>query len=165
MTNEPFAVEWPNHYEPRNCPIHVRNELDMVAPQDRVWAWLIRAPLWPTWYVNSANVKILAGIDPDLRKGSRFRWKTFGVTLTSTVLEYVPNERIAWDAHAFGVDAYHAWVLRPSAKGCNVLTEETQHGWIARLGMLFMPNRMHKFHQLWLEALASKAGAGLYRAQ
>jgi len=39
MTNEPFAVEWPNHYEPRNCPIHVRNELDMVAPQDRVWAW------------------------------------------------------------------------------------------------------------------------------
>jgi hypothetical protein len=104
---------------------------------------------------------MISGIDQVLKKGSRFHWKTFGVSLGSTVLEYVPNERIAWDAHAFGVDAYHAWVLRPSAKGCHVLTEETQHGWIARLGMLFMPNRMHQYHQLWLEALAGKAGAGL----
>jgi hypothetical protein len=47
MTTEPFAVKWPYHYEPRNCPIHVQNELDMAAPQDRVWAWLIRAPHWP----------------------------------------------------------------------------------------------------------------------
>ena len=42
MTTEPFVVKWPNHYEPSNCPIHVRNELDMAAPQDQVWAWLIR---------------------------------------------------------------------------------------------------------------------------
>ncbi len=158
---EPFAVIWPDHYEPRNCPVHVRNELDMAAPQDRVWAWLIRAPLWPMWYVNSAYVKILKGSDSDLRKGSRFRWKTFGVTITSTVLEYVPKKRIAWDAHAFGIDAYHAWVLRPSAKGCHVLTEETQHGWLARLGKMLAPNRMHKYHQLWLEALAGKAAVGL----
>ena len=161
MTTEPFAVKWHDHYEPRNCPIHVRNELDMAAPPERVWAWLIRTPLWPAWYFNSSNVKIISGIDQDLREGSRFHWKTFGVSLVSTVREYVPNERIAWDARAFGVDAYHAWVLRPSARGCHVLTEETQHGLIARLGKLFMPNRMYKYHQLWLEALAGKAGAGL----
>ena len=161
MTTEPFAVKWPDRYEPRNCPIHVRNELDMAAPQDRVWAWLIRAPLWPAWYFNSSNVKIISGTDHVLKEGSRFRWKTFGVSLVSTVLEYVPNERIAWDARAFGVDAYHAWVLRPSAMGCHVITGETQHGFIARLGQLFMPNRMHKYHQLWLEALAGKACAGL----
>jgi hypothetical protein len=156
-----LKVQWPDHYQPRNCPVHVQNELDMAAAQEYVWAWLIRATLWPTWYVNSANVKILEGRGPNLQKGMRFRWKTFGVTITSTVLEYVPVERIAWDARAFGIDAYHAWVLQPSARGCRVLTEETQHGWLPRLGKLFMPNRMHTFHQLWLEGLAAKASAGL----
>ena len=156
-----LEVRWPDHYQPHNCPVHVRNELDMDAAPERVWSWLVRASLWPTWYVNSANVTILDGSGPDLQKGTRFRWKTFGVTITSTVLEYVTGERIAWDAHAFGIDAYHAWVLQPSTKGCHVLTEETQHGWLARLGKLFMPNRMYTFHQLWLEGLAAKAHAGL----
>jgi Polyketide cyclase / dehydrase and lipid transport len=158
--NNQLTIQWPDHYKPQNCPVHVRNELDMMAPQDRVWAWLIRAPLWPTWYVNSANVKIIEGLGPELRLGTRLRWKTFGVTIMSTVLEYIQNERIAWDAHAFGIDAYHAWVLQPSAKGCHVLTEEAQHGGIARLGKMLMPNRMYKFHQIWLEGLESKARYG-----
>lgn len=156
-----LEVQWPDHYHPHNCPIHVRNELDMEATQECVWAWLTCATLWPTWYVNSANVEIIEGTGPNLQKGTRFRWKTFGVVITSTVREYVPGERIAWDAHAFGIDVYHAWVLQPSAHGCHVLTEETQHGWLARLGKLFMPNRMYTFHQLWLEGLATKARAGL----
>jgi uncharacterized protein YndB with AHSA1/START domain len=154
-------VRWPDHYEPRRCPVHVRNELDMAASQECVWAWLTRPTLWPAWYVNSANVEILEGPGPDLKEGTHFRWNTFGITIESTVLECVPDDRIAWEAHAFGIDVYHAWVLRPSAKGCRVLTEETQHGWLARLGNLFMPNRMYKYHQLWLEALESKARGGL----
>jgi uncharacterized protein YndB with AHSA1/START domain len=157
---QPFEVQWPDYYNPHNCPVHVRNELDMTAKPEHVWAWLTHATLWPAWYVNATNVKILEGARPALQKGTRFRWKTFGVTITSTVLEYIPDARIAWNAHAFGVDAYHAWVLRPSAKGCHVLTEETQHGLLARLGKLFMPGRMYKFHQLWLEGLESKARSG-----
>jgi uncharacterized protein YndB with AHSA1/START domain len=156
-----LEVQWPNHYEPRNCPIHIRNELDMAASQENVWAWLTRLTLWPTWYVNSANMKILEGSGPDLKEAIRFRCKTFGVTITSMVLEYVPNERIAWDGHALGIDVYHAWVLVRSATVCRVLTEETQHGWLARLGKLLMPNRMHRFHQVWLEELERKAQAGL----
>jgi hypothetical protein len=122
---------------------------------------LIRATLWPDWYANSARVRILSGTGPDLARGTRFHWKTFGVTVTSTVLEFVPEERIAWDAHAPGVDAYHAWVLQPLPQGCHVLTEETQHGVLARLGDLLMPHRMHKYHQLWLEGLERKARAGV----
>jgi uncharacterized protein YndB with AHSA1/START domain len=155
-----LEIQWPDHYQPRNCPIHVRNELDMAASPQSVWAWLIRATLWSTWYANATNVKILNGLGPDIKKGTRFRWKTFGVTITSTVLEYVPWERLAWDGHAFGIDVYHAWVLQRSSRGCRVLTEEIQHGWLARLGKLFMPGRMYNFHRLWLEGLEAKAGAG-----
>jgi uncharacterized protein YndB with AHSA1/START domain len=156
----PPEIHWPDRYAPQKSPVHVRNELSMAAPPDRVWAWLTRAALWPIWYSNSAKVRFLDGSGPDLKMGTRFRWKTFDVTITSTVLEYVPEERIAWDAHALGVDAYHAWVLQPSPQGCHVLTEETQHGFLARAGKLLLPNRMSERHQIWLEGLERKAQAG-----
>jgi hypothetical protein len=35
--------------------------------------------------------------------GTEFRWKSFGVTIDSTVLESVRHERVAWDAHCDGV--------------------------------------------------------------
>ena len=133
----------------------------MAAAPEHVWAWLIGATHWPAWYSNSAKVKNIQGPGPNLAEGTKFRWKTFGVTITSTVREFIPGQRIAWDAHAPGLDVYHAWVLQPSSKGCYVLTEETQHGFIARLGGLFMPNRMHKYHQLWLEGLECQASNGL----
>jgi len=154
-------IRWPSHYHPSCTPIHVCNELAMAAPAERVWAWLIRAPLWPTWYANSKNVEMLEGPAPDLGEGSRFRWTTFGVRIESRVLECVPGQRLAWDAHGTGVDAYHAWILRETAQGCDVRTEETQHGWLVRLGALVLPNRMHKHHQIWLEELERKAREGM----
>ena len=150
-------IEWPAHYEPARCPVHVRNELVMQASPESVWACLIRASLWPDWYTNSANVRFLTGSPPDLAPGTRFRWKTFSVTIESTVLEFVPYERVAWDAHAAGVDGYHAWLISRTPEGSRVLTEETQHGWLARLGHLLMPSRMWQGHQVWLEALAGRA--------
>ncbi|HET8576786.1 MAG TPA: SRPBCC domain-containing protein [Methylomirabilota bacterium] len=155
------SVRWPPRYAPGTAAVHVRNELEMDAPVDAVWAWLIRAQLWPAWYGNSSDVTFLQGSPPDLNPGTRFRWRTFGVTLESTVLEFVPTERIAWDARAFGVDAYHAWVISTTPRGCHVLTEETQHGWLARLGHLVLPRRMHTHHQRWLEQLRDHAARGL----
>ena len=156
-----FEIQWPDHNHPKNCPVHVRNELDMDVPQEHVWAWLIHATLWPAWYENSSQVKILNGSAPILKKGSKFRWKTMGTAVNCTVVEYAPNERIAWSGRAYGVDVYHAWVLAPSSRGCRVLTEETQRGLLASLGKIVLPKQMHKAHQLWLESLEAKAHCGL----
>ena len=41
-----------------------------------------------------------------------------------------------------------------------MLTQETQHGWMARLGKLLAPKRMETKHQHWLEALRECAVAG-----
>lgn len=153
-------IIWPEHYAPQHCSIHVRNELTIATSPESVWAWLIRVQLWPTWYVNSANVQFLQGAAPDLALGTRFKWKTFNVTIESTVLEFVPPERIAWDGHTFGINVYHAWIIQKTPAGCHVVTEETQHGWLARLGKLLMPKRMWKYHQIWLEALSANALRG-----
>ena len=155
------AIRWPARYAPASCPIHVSNELLILAPPAQVWAWLLRAALWPQWYPNSSCVKFLEGAPPDLAAGTRFRWHTFGVTIVSKVLEFEPQARIAWDAKSLGVDAYHAWLITPADGGCRVLTEETQHGFVARAGSTLFPGRMHRLHQVWLDRLAGQAASGM----
>lgn len=157
---EGSSIRWPEQYAPAKCPVHVRNALDIAAPPEVIWAWLIRAQLWPSWYPNSANVRFISGPQPDLDLGTKFRWRTFGVTIDSTVMEFVPPERIAWDAHAAGINGYHAFLIQRTGS-CHVVTEETQKGWLAQLNNVFRPNRMHQQHQIWLEALSRKAIGGM----
>ena len=87
------------------------------------------------------NVTIEGG-GSDLMAGSRFRWKTFGVTLDSKVEEFVPPERLAWSAHSTGIDVYHAWLIQKRPSGCHVLTEESQNGLMARLSSMIEADNM-----------------------
>ncbi|MGO8805147.1 MAG: SRPBCC domain-containing protein [Candidatus Bathyarchaeia archaeon] len=153
-------IFWPANFQPEKNPIHVHNELAMSARPEIVWAWLIRAQLWPTWYSNSTDIQFLKGQPPNLALGTQFRWKTFGITIVSSVLEFEPNERLAWDAHRSGFDAYHAWLIQKTASGCTVITEETQRGWLARFARALRPQQMEKQHQIWLEGLSAGASAG-----
>ena len=152
-------IRWPEHYDPKHAPVHVRNELAIAAPPESVWAWLVRAAAWPRWYPNSADVRIEGG-GGELALGARFRWRTFGVAIRSQVKEFVAPERLAWDARGLGVDAYHAWWIERVPGGCRVVTEETQHGFAARLGALLLPRRMSRGHDLWLARLAAQATSG-----
>ncbi len=153
-------IRWPERYRPETAAVHVRNEIEIPATPETVWAWLIRATLWPTWYANSQNVRIDSG-GSDLAAGSKFRWKTFGVTLNSSVEEFSPPERLSWSARSTGIDVYHGWLIERTPAGCHVLTEESQNGLAARLSNALRPNNMSRYHQLWLERLLLKAKTGL----
>jgi uncharacterized protein YndB with AHSA1/START domain len=152
-------IQWPERFRPGTAPVHVRNEIDVPAPPEKVWAWLVRAPTWPQWYSNAKNI-VLEGNGTELTGGTSFRWTTFGVRLRSTVREFAPPSRLAWDARGSGVEAYHAWLLTPTPQGCHVLTEETQYGSLARLSRRLQPHRMEEGHQSWLESLRSKSTGG-----
>ena len=154
-------IQWPEEYAPGKTHVFAHNEIVIPAPPERIWRWLLRAQLWPEWYSNAANIHFLSHTGPDLRNRSRFRWKTFGVKMTSKVLEFEPYQRIAWDAQGIGVHAYHGWVLTPVSEDVtHVVTEESRTGWLARLGQAVMPGRMHEKHQMWLESLSVKAQTG-----
>jgi len=150
------SIHWPADFDPARAPVHVRNELAMAAPAAAVWGALVRAADWPTFYKNASGVAIEGG-GRELFAGARFTWNTFGVRLQSVVAEFAPLERIAWSARAFGIAAYHAWLITPSDGGCHVLTEETQHGFLARANKLVFPRRMGSWHQRWLEGLQVRA--------
>ena len=156
------AIQWPARFAPDVAPVHVANSVWIDAPPQCVWAWLVCQPLWSTWYDNAhSNWSAPGALHHDLQLGSTFQWQTFGVRVTSTVQEFVPFERIAWDARGFGLDAYHAWLLVPRDDGCWVQTEESQYGWGARLVNFLRPARMSIGHSLWLKSLAIQSGRGM----
>nr|WP_322711291.1 hypothetical protein [Nostoc sp. ChiSLP03a]MDZ8212495.1 hypothetical protein [Nostoc sp. ChiSLP03a] len=88
-----------------------------------------------------------------------FTWNTGSAPVASTVKEFVPNQRLAWDAKATSLNAYHIWLIIPTPKGCRIFSEETQRGILARLFKLFTPNLMRHSTQIWLEALAVRSSA------
>lgn len=151
------AIQWPAAFAPANSPVFVHNTIEIEASPEKIWYWLCNAASWQQWYSNAAAVRILQPPGNYLQAGAVFKWKTFGAALQSTVLEFVPYERLAWDAKGIGIRAYHAWLIIPGAHGCTVVTEETQHGWACRLGSLLLPGRMYKYHQIWLQGLKRMA--------
>ena len=154
-------IRWPERFLPANSAVFASNEIVIAAPPENVWRWLIRAALWPQWYPNSSDIHFISTSGPDLRERTRFRWNTFGFRITCKVLEFEPCARLAWEAEGIGIDAYHAWLLTPlEGGGTHVLTQETQHGWMARLGKVLSPHRMENKHQVWLESLRARAQAG-----
>jgi uncharacterized protein YndB with AHSA1/START domain len=154
-----MSIVWPERYAPDRVAARVSNEITISAPPAMVWAWLVRASLWPTWYPNSHQVQIAGGAR-DLSAGAGFKWRTFGVCVSSTVREFEPHSRIAWDAKGPFLDVYNAWLIEPRGGGSWVLTEENQNGLAARIQAAIMPRRMFKGHQLWPESLKARAEGG-----
>ena len=172
--DESDQILWPASFTLDNCHVDVRNELNMTSDIEPVWAWLIRAQLWPTWYPNSANMRFITGQPPDLALGTRFKWKTgffnpdtskassLSVTVDCKVKEFIPPQRLAYEFNGTGIHGRQAWLLKKNQKGCLVITEERQRGPLARLfKWIGIPGRMMKQHQLWLETLRDNAAKGL----
>jgi uncharacterized protein YndB with AHSA1/START domain len=155
-----MPIQWPARYAPDGVAATVSNEIAVAAPPGTVWAWLIRASAWPSWYPNCRAMQI-AENRTDLAPGLEFRWRTFGVNVRSTVREFEAPSRLAWDGKGFMLDVYHAWLIEPRTRGCWVLTQENQHGLAARAQALVMPKRMFRGHQLWLENLKARAESGM----
>jgi hypothetical protein len=161
------ALTWPVRFAPHEAPVFVHNHRLINAPQAVVWAWLVRARGWPTWYPNSSRVTLYWEGAPYpgsvLRTGMLFRWCTFRLRIRSRV--HVLDQQagmLAWDGTGLGARVYHAWCLVPQADGSTlVVTEETQWGLGARLVHYLCPRRMWDGHALWLERLAAQAQQGM----
>jgi uncharacterized protein YndB with AHSA1/START domain len=149
-------IHWPEGLEPRNVDVFVHNEGWINAPAEVVWANLIDAAQWPTWYSNSANVRIADGREK-LAQGASFQWTTFGFPIESTVDTFEPSREIGWTVNTPAFRVHHAWVLVPERGGTRVITEEAQKGAEAVKFRLEQPNAMYDGHDWWLSALKSRS--------
>lgn len=156
------GIRWPADLTPDQARMFGHNELHIDAPPAVIWAWLIRAERWHEYYGNCKNLRITNHAGPDLRLGSDFHWRTFGVPVHTVVDDFEPNRRLGWrgGACAGGV-GYHGWLLEPDGGGTFVVTDEVQRGLIPTFGGWFLKSRLLEQHQLWLEGLARVATVGM----
>src|SRR5882757_7310051 len=149
-------IHWPNGFHPEQAGLIAHNEIDIHASCGKVFASLVDAEAWPTWYPNSHNVKILSTRDGKLHEGSRFSWKTFGSHTESEVHEFVPDQRLGWFGNGTGSRAYHTFLLLQTSEGCHVITEEVVEGPVAVVARVIFPHTMHDGHELWLKTLKAR---------
>jgi hypothetical protein len=125
--------------------------------------------LWPTYYANSADIRIHEGKGPELAPGVRFAFSTFGFPVEAQVVEHVPPAkgqpaRVAWHGWVGKsgtegrLDVHHAWLIEElSGARLRILTQETQRGQPAQELAKARPNPMINGHQDWLDGLLQAA--------
>jgi hypothetical protein len=153
-------IAWPRDLETGRAYVHAHNEMLIPARPEVCFAWLSRAALWPTWYSNCSRFKFEAATDSELKSGTAFSWTTFHAPVYSTVRRFEPPLHLEWDAVAFGIRAYHAWVIVPQGEQCQVITEENQIGLVPFFFRWFLRPMLERGHQTWLEGLKTVTASG-----
>lgn len=163
------SIIWPEGYLPGFSDNFASNEvIEAGLSSADVWLHLVNTDVWPTYYSNVADVRFHDGSGPELGKGARFRFTTFGFPVEAEVTECEPPRpgapaRLAWHGWVEGdaehrLDVHHAWLIEDLPQGrVRVLTQETQNGQPALDLAVAVPNPMINGHQEWLVGLIFSA--------
>jgi hypothetical protein len=151
------AIHWPKGYVPEIAELFAHNEIMVNASCKRVWQHLVEAQVWPNWYSNSKDVRIVDSVDGKLKKASKFNWNTFGLEIESVIHEFVPDSRLGWFGKGPDMQAYHTWLLTSVGQQCKVITEEVTKGPAAAVWRKNDPGALHNGHDAWLERLKEVA--------
>jgi hypothetical protein len=150
-------MHWPRGQHPEDADLYAHNEITVNASCGTVFANIVDAQSWPSWYPNSHNVVVHDSPDNKLHEGTKFSWDTFGVHIESTVHEFVPSSRIGWWGLGTGMKAYHTFLLVKTGQGCHIITEEVVRGEGAIKFRHEQPNAMHDGHDLWLKVIKERS--------
>jgi len=152
-------IRWPERYSPDKSSFFVHNEIQIKAPAKVAWDILLQAETWPKWYEGAENVKLINSASTRLSPDAVFTWKTMGMNFESHVKEFSPAARLAWGRRKRVIQGHHAWLFNPTKDGCKVITEESFRGPLGLMQGTFIPNKLYRLHQIFLEELKSKAEA------
>jgi uncharacterized protein YndB with AHSA1/START domain len=154
-----YVIHWPKEYEPAVSRFFVHNEIEINAPAEIIWQLLLEAEAWPTWYEGARAVDVLNV--PTLEDRAVFTWKTMGLQFESTIKEFEAPYRLSWESRKKSIQGYHAWLLIPTPRGCRVITDESQNGWLTALEKTFQRKKLQRLHDVWLAALKQRAEAAV----
>ncbi len=157
-------INWPAAYAPAEATFFVHNEIEIQAPPAVVWEILIQANQWPDWYVGATHVSVIGAADGRLAAGSRLAWNTMGLRFESEIKEFAPPFRLSWESRKTAIRGYHAWLIIATPQGCRVITDESQHGFLAVMQGIFIPKKLHRLHDIWLAELKKRAEARVAQA-
>jgi len=151
-------IRWPENYRPEDASFYVHNAIEINANPQKVWEILVNAEDWPNWYEGASNVKILDG-KSRLELNAAFTWTTMDLDFKSTIREFEPYRRLAWESEKTIIKGWHAWLIIPKGSGCIVVTDEAQRGFLTFFEKIFVPNKLSRLHDVWLAGIKKKAEA------
>jgi hypothetical protein len=131
----------------------------------RRWARRKAAPI-PAFPQRSWGKECLERALPEATLGvgrvTEFQWKAHPVTLQSTVTAADRPRMFAFVADTPGIHAERTFTLRPAPAGVGtvVVSYETQVGFLAKLGRLYLGPRLHAANQTMFADLARAAEHG-----
>ena len=137
----------------RQARLIARNQTFIEAPPQIVWNIQTDINNWSAWQPGITESKL----ETPLTVGSVFRWKSGGLSLTSTVQVIEPGQKIGWTGRALGAHARHIWRLMPQNNGTLGTTEESMEGWSIRLLKLISSKFLDNSLDTWLQNLKTKA--------
>lgn len=153
----PEKINWPVAYDPSVSKFYVHNELEINASPEKVWRILTDALKWPGWYKGARSVSFVNKSDSLLNANAVFTWQTMGLKLETAVKQFEPNRLLAWESIKKSIQAYHVWLIVPTATGCKVITDESQNGWLTFFEKIFQGKKLNRMHDVWLKELKKKA--------
>ena len=151
------TIDWPQVYQPSQAKFYVHNEIEIQASPEIVWAILIDALAWPSWYQGAKNLSYAQTKDSSLQANSVFYWRTMGLDFESSIKAFEPHRFLAWESKRKSIQGYHIWLIIPTEQGCKVITDEAQNGWLTFFEKTFQPKKLQRLHDLWLACLKEKA--------
>ncbi len=157
-------TDWPDKEHPMGAYVFAHNERIVPAPPEQVWDLLVAAQSWSEFYANAQFVELADPRQHRLRRGSVFRWVTFGLPITSEVDLAQRPVRLGWRWWGSGAHGYHVWLLEPHERGTRIVTEETQRGVLPWLLRPILRRLLPLGHGYWLRQLARRATRSPRRA-
>ncbi len=136
-----------------NAPVIVSEKILINASLEDIWRIHTAIDQWPLWQHDI----IAAQIDGSVAVGETFHWKTFGLSISSTIKEMEPQRRIVWGGSAQGIDAIHVWTMMSSPNGVVVQTEESWDGEPVRVKVEESRKSLEGSLQNWLRDLKRTA--------
>lgn len=139
----------------REAPVKSRVSIDIAAPASRVWEVLSAIDRWPAWHAKVSKARLAGPLEP----GSRFVWKTGGMTIRSELAVVRPDSLLGWTGSMMGLKAIHLWFLFPLGKGgTRVVVEESLDGFGA--GLMMSDRKLADILTTWLENLKRESERG-----
>lgn len=152
-------INWPEGYGMNETEFYLHNKIEIEASPKIVWEILTNAEDWPNWYKGMKNVNVVDS-DAGIIDGKvDMAFNTMNRDFNARVTEYEPYKRLSWETIHPKMMGIHAWLMIPTEKGTLVVTDESQYGKLARLQKVFVPNKLRKLHDVWLEEMKAKAEA------
>ncbi len=138
----------------RNAPVVASSQTMIKAPRAVVWSIQTDINRWPEWNRAVTRAECSGPISP----GTRFRWKTSGLVILSTIQEVVEQSRLVWSGRALwlGIDAVHRWTFDDVHGGTLVRTEESFEGLLVSLMRPIMRSMLASSLDAWLGYLKAE---------